>query len=316
MEITIIGGGNIGKLFGALLTESGSDVTIVDTMKDLVKAVEEKGVTVETSDETSKNIRVKITYDINKIHRSDLVIVAVKGYSTRAAMENAKGLIGNNTYVLSVQNGAGNLETISDVLRNDSRIIGGVFKCVISPVSLNHILYVTGTGGLNIGPMNGVMHPFINEVAGLFRGIGIQVDLSENVQEAIWNKIILNSPLAMAAVLRFSNDEFISYPSSCELVRLAAEEAIQVARAKGFNPFGHDDPMKPLMDTLEEFRASGKSPKSSMLQDMEAGRRTEIDSITGSIVREGKRLNVPTPVNNALLLLVKAIEEKRFKSKT
>lgn len=312
MKITIVGSGNIGGLFGALLTDAGEDVTLVDIRDDLVEAIQKDGIRIDASSGESKHVRVKITNDIASVGVSDLVIIAVKSYATCNAMESAMAVVGKDTHVLSVQNGAGNIETIAQVLRDESRIIGGVFLCVVTPVGLNHLSWVVGTGGLKIGPVSGVMSPKIEEVAKIFRNAGIDVTTSVKVQNLIWNKLLLNSTLCLATVLNITNDEFLTYPSTRQLVTLIANECIQVAKAKGINLDNPEDPIKPLLNTLETFRTSGKKPKCSMLQDMERGRPTEIDAINGSIVKEGKKHHIPTPINEVFVLLVKAMEEKAF----
>lgn len=310
MKITIVGSGNIGGLFGALLTDAGEDVTLVDIRDDLVETIQKDGIRIDTSSGESKHVRVKITNDIASAGISDLVIIAVKSYATRNATESALAVVGEDTYVLSVQNGAGNVETIAQALGDESRIIGGIFLCVITPITLNHLSWVVGTGGLKMGPISGVMSPQVEKVADIFRKAGIEVTTSVNVQDLIWNKLLLNSCLCLATVLKLTNDEFLAYPSTRKLVHLIADECIQVARAKGINLANPENPMKPLLDTFETFRASGQKPKCSMLQDMERGRKTEIDTINGSIVREGKKHGIPTPVNEVFVWLVKAMEEK------
>ncbi len=312
MKITIVGSGAIGGLFGTQLTDAGEDVTLVDINDELVQAIEKDGIRVDTSTGRSKQVKVKITRDIKTTGVSDLVIIAVKGYATRSAMESAMSIAGKDTYVLSVQNGAGNIEAIAEIFGDESRVIGGTFLNVVTPVKLNHLIWVLGTGGLKIGPINGVMNPKVEEVADVFRRAGIDVTLSTKVQDLIWNKLLLNSCLCLATVLKITNDEFLKYPSTRQLVPMIANEFIQVARAKGINLDNPEDPMKPVIDTMEKFRDSGEKPKCSMLQDMERGRKTEIDTINGSIVREGKKLGIPTPVNEVFVLMVKAMEEKMF----
>lgn len=310
MKITIVGSGAIGSLFGALLTDAGEDVNLVELRPDLIDAIQKDGITVDTWTGETRYARVKITNDISSVGISDLVIIAVKSYSTRAATESARSVIGKDTYMLSVQNGAGNIEIISEVLSDESRVIGGVFFASVTPVKLNHLIWVRGSGGLTIGPVNGIITARIEEVARTFRNAGIDASISANVQDLIWNKLVGNCCLSLATILKITNDEFLSYPSTRQLVPLIAGEYIQVCKAKGIHLKDAVDPMKPLMDAFENFRASGRKPKCSMLQDMERGVKTEIDAITGSIVREGKRLNIPTPVNETLFLLVKAMEEK------
>lgn len=310
MKITIMGSGNIGGLLGALLTEVGQDVTLVDIRDDLIEVIRKDGIRIDMSDGQSKHIRVKITKDVASVGISDLVIIGVKGYATRAAMENALALVDKNTYVLSIQNGAGNIETIAEVLKDDSHVIGGVFHCIVTPLKINQLSWVVGTGGLKIGPMNGIMNQRINEIAEIFKGTGVDVVASTRVQDLIWSKLLLNINMAAAAVLNITNDEFLYYPSVRKIVTLMANECIQVAKAKGLNLENPEDPIKPLITVMEKFRDSGTKPKCSMYQDIENRRKTEIDSIHGIVVREGKNYNIPTPVTEVIVLLVKAIEER------
>jgi len=313
MKVTIIGAGAIGSLFGALLTSAGEDVTLVDIRDDLITTIQKEGVKVDIPSGETKEVKVKIikSNGIARIGTSDLVIIAVKSFATHNAIESALSVIGKDTYAMSVQNGAGNVETIAEVLGDESRVIGGVFLSVITPLKLNHLSWVYGTGGLRIGPVNGVMVPKVEEVANIFRRAGIDTAVSTKVQDLIWNKLLLNSILCLATVLRITNDEFLIYPSSRELVNLIANEAVQVAGAKGIKFDNPEAPSKPVLDIVEAFRKSGRKPKCSMLQDIERGSRTEIEAINGSIVAEGKKHNVPTPVNEVFILLVKAMEEKR-----
>ena len=315
MKITIMGSGNIGSLFGALLTDVGNEVTMVDIRDDLIEAIKKDGIRIDMSNGQSRQVKVKITADIASIGTSDLIIISTKGYATRAAMENALPLVGKSTSVLSVQNGAGNIETIAEVLKDDSRIIGGVFHCIVTPLKLNHLSWIVGTGGLKIGPMNGKMSPKIEEVAGAFKGTGIDVVTSDRVQDLIWSKLLLNTNMAAATVLKITNDEYLYYPSCARLVRMIAEECVRVVKAKGINLEHSEDPIQPIFTIMEKFRDSGTKPKCSMYQDMENGRKTEIDTIHGSIVREGKKYGIPTPVNETMVLLVKAMEEKTIRNR-
>jgi 2-dehydropantoate 2-reductase len=163
--------------------------------------------------------------------------------------------------------------------------------------------------------MNGIMSPRIKEIAGVFQSTGLDVVTSTQVQDLIWSKLLLNTNMAAATVLKITNDEYLYYPSVEKIVTLIADECIQVAKAKGINLEHPEDPIKPLFTIMEKFRDSGTKPKCSMYQDMENGRKTEIDTIHGSIVREGKKYNIPTPVNEVMVLLVKAMEEKTSRSK-
>lgn len=311
MKIVVIGAGNIGSLLGALLAKSGQDVTLVELRNEVVNAIEKDGIRLDLSNGKIIQERVKITNDIRSVEIPDLIILAVKSYSTRSAIESCKPIFGENTWIMSVQNGAGNLETITDALQGNDRLIGGIFLCVVTPMAINHFSWVVGTGGMKIGPANGVMASAIDQVAETIKKTGIDVVTSAKVQDLIWSKVMQNVPLALAASLKITNDEFIAYLHSKELIIKMGEECIAVANALGVTLDHTEDPLKPLLDTLQKFHESGTKPKCSMLQDLENGRKTEIDAINGSIVREGKRLGIATPYNQVMVELVK-VQEERF----
>ena len=309
MKIVIIGSGNIGSLLGVLLTSAGEDVTLVEIRDEIVETVKKEGIRLDLSDGRTMQTAVKITNDIVSVGIADLVILAVKAYATKSAIESAKPAIGKDTWVLSVQNGAGNVEKIAESLGDDSHIIGGIFLCVVTPLKINHLSWVVGTGGLKIGPVNGVMSDRVNEIADIFRKTGIDVVTSDRVQDLIWSKLLQNVPLALGTVLRITNDQFVAYPHTKKLIIRMAEECVSVAKAMGITLDNPQDPVRPLLDTIHRFHDSGTKPKCSMLQDLERGRMTEIDAINGSIVREGKRRGVKTPFNEVMVFLVKAQEE-------
>jgi len=114
--------------------------------------------------------------------------------------------------------------------------------------------------------------------------------------------------------MRLTNDEYAAYPHARELIAKMAEECRAVTSAAGIDLSDGGDPVEGLMKTIERFHESGTKPKCSMLQDLERGRLTEIDAINGSIVREGKRLGVPTPVNDVMVALVKLQERRKTAS--
>ena len=310
MKIAIIGSGNIGGLLGALLTASGQDVTLVEIRKEVVEAIRNEGIRVDMSDGQSRHAAVRITDSIRSVGEVDLVILAVKSNATLKAAEDAKPIIGKNTWVMSVQNGAGNVETLVEVVGDAARVIGGVFWCVVTPLKATHLSWVVGTGGLKLGPASGALSPKVEEIAEVFRKAGVSVEHSSRIQDMIWSKVMQNVPMAFGTAMRMTNDEWLAYPHAKELVLRMARECLAVTNALGVTLDHPEDPIQPLLDTLEKFHKSGRKPKCSMLQDLERGRLTEIDAINGSIVREGKRLGVPTPVNEVMVMLVKAAEEK------
>ncbi|MBW1945279.1 MAG: 2-dehydropantoate 2-reductase [Deltaproteobacteria bacterium] len=310
MRIAIIGSGAIGGLFGARLSGSGADVMLFDVSKPLVEAITREGITIETPSGEKNTFPVKITDDIAAIGEVDLVVICVKGYHTQSAVKGALPIIGKETRILSIQNGVGNIETIADTMGNPGRVMGGSMKSNILPISFTHLLYSKGED-LVFGPMDGEVRQVHHDIAEIIQKSGFQVKVTDNIQGALWTKVSHNVMNALAAVLWMTNDEFMNYPSAVSVWEMAVKEAVDVAVAQGIILDEAEDPWAGPRKVYRMWHETGSKGKATTLQDLEMGRKTEVDIINGAVVEAGKRLNIPTPANDMLTLLVKAMEEKR-----
>ncbi|MDY6912459.1 MAG: ketopantoate reductase family protein [Chloroflexota bacterium] len=310
MKVVIMGAGALGALFGAVLADGGEDVTLVEIRDEVVDLIGREGIKVTMPNGEVKNSRVGITKNIQEAGIADLVIVAVKSFATENAVKGAMPAIGDTTYVMSVQNGAGNIEIVAQVLGDETRSIGGVFLSSVTPVKPNEFIYVYGAGGLRIGPLSGVLTPMLDKIVESFRQSGMEIEIAENVQDLVWNKVLMNVVNCLAATLEVTNNEFLEYPSNIPLIRGIVTEAAEVAKAKGIHLSNPDDPVAPLMGALESFRAAGQKGKASMLQDIERKSRTEIDALNGTIVAEGKKYGIATPYNEVFTYIIKSKEER------
>jgi len=323
MKIAIVGAGSVGSLFGTLLAASGEDVTMVRRRQDVIDLIQKEGMTVDiakTGETVHSRPKMVNAKDIASIGICDLVVICTKGFDTRAAMENAKPIIGKDTYIMSNQNGWGNVEEIKEVLGgDDSHIIAGVLLSVVSPKEgkPNHLVWVFGTDVIKAGPVNRKITPEIENIAETFRKAKLDFTIAENYIDVIWNKLVGNTAMPIAAVLGMTNDEYMAYENTRQLVTNMFNESIAVATAMGVKHDNPDDPIQPHHQILKNFMAygKGKGPKGSMSVDIENGRKTEIDTINGAIVREGKRLGIPTPINETFVLLIKAMEERNAAGK-
>lgn len=310
MRTVFLGAGAVGGFLGGLLTDSGEDVTLVEIRKDYADLLQREGLKISFPSGEQKLIKVRVTSDINSVDKADFIFVAVKSCDTRSTVEGAKVLMTDETWVMSVQNGAGNIETIASVLGSEDHTIGGVFLSSVTPIGPNHLRYTYVIGGLKIGTMSGKAAPQLEQIAQMFRRAGIEVEITVKVQDMIWQKVLQNSVNPIAAITGLYMDDFMDYPTILDLVEKTASEVAAVVKAKGLALQDPEHPTRPLFTALENFRAARGKSKASMLQDIEARRRTEIDAINGAVVKEGKSLGIPTPFNEALVLLLKAIEEK------
>jgi 2-dehydropantoate 2-reductase len=233
---------------------------------------------------------------------ADLVLVFVKCYHTEDAARAARPLLGPETAVLSLQNGWGNAPRLAAVLGKE-RVLAGVTYHSATVVAPGHVHH-TGRGVTVLGELDGARTPRLGRIAETLSGAGLEVRPTDKVLEEIWSKLALNCcTLPTSALLRFLADELIRDPHTAELMRGILREVIAVANAQGI-PLAYDERWETIRGLLE--RAVGG--KSSMLQDVEKGRRTEIDVINGAVVEAGKRLGIPTPVNEVMVGMVRALE--------
>jgi len=310
MKIAVIGAGAVGGLVGAHLSGGGFDVILFDVSKPLVEAIASGGITVEMPSGEKTEYDVKITDDISSIGEVDLAIICVKAYHTESAIKAALPVIGDNSLVLSIQNGIGNIETIAHVIGDPHRVMGASLKSNVLPLSAGHLLYGKGED-LVIGPMDNEIAQVHHDIAEAFETSGMQAIVTEDIHGTLWTKISHNVMNALAAVLWLKNDEFLSYPSAVKIWELITKEAAAVAVAQGITIENPEDPCAPPRKIFEIWREAGAKGETTTLQDLDMGRRTEIEFINGAVVEAGKRFNVPTPANEILTLLVKALEEKR-----
>lgn len=307
MKIAIMGAGALGGTFGALLAGAGFQVIMVDVDEAKVEAIQKNGIVLHMPDGSKKTVMVEATTDPEQIGVVDLVQISVKSYHTEAAAKLARPLVGAGTYVVSVQNGLGNLEVIAQQL-GKSRVVGGVTAHSAMPLSLNEIRYVGGLGGLWIGRYDGTDDPRLREIARAFTDAGFKTDvISGDIRVPIWRKLLANvSCNPVAAITGFTGTQLMECEETNRLIRKLAIETAEVAKALGLQFDELENPGDFAITAVSQVRDN----KISMLQDIEAGRRTEIDYLNGAVVSEGKRLGIKTLYNETLCHLVKALEQK------
>lgn len=304
MKIAIVGSGAIGSLFGSILTRNGMDVILVDIWAEHVKSMMASGLIVvdEVGEET---VKVQATVNIKDAGTPDLIIMSVKAYDTEQAARDCLKIIGPNTIVMTVQNGIGNADKIGSNLGRE-RVVAGTTSfgsTVLGPGKIQ----INGKGEISIGELDGKETPRLHNLVDTLIAGGIVTHIVlGGVNSLIWTKLVVNVGInALTAITMLRNGELLEYPETSRLLALAVEETQAVAQAQGIK-FNVEDPLKHV---IEIARATYNN-KSSMRQDIERGAKTEIDFINGAIVDEGKRLGIPTPINEVLTLLIKTIEKR------
>ncbi|MBI5442161.1 MAG: 2-dehydropantoate 2-reductase [Deltaproteobacteria bacterium] len=307
MKIGIVGAGVLGSIFGSLFSQKGFEVTLIEVLEERIRLIEREGLWIQMPTGERLHSRVRITSDQASVGCCDVVMVCVKGYHTEGAIRGALPMVGEQTAVLSVQNGLGNLEILADAV-GPEKVVGGITAHSGMPVGMNEVRYVGGLGPLLvIGPYDRVRRaPFEGFVAAT-KGAGFDVHEVDDINAVMWKKLIANvSTNCVAALTGLRGGQAVKHEPTVRIIEVLAVELAQVAKAKGIDFPELADPLGFALKAFESTRDN----KVSMLQDVEAGRPTEIGTLNEVIVREGRRLGVPTPYNEAVSLLVRGVEER------
>ena len=307
LRMAILGAGALGATFGFLLADAGVDVTLIDVDARKIASLNDEGVTLVWPDETRRTLVIPATTDPASVGPVDLVQISVKGYHTRSAAELALPMLGDHTYVLSLQNGLLNLEHIAEVVGIE-RVVGGVTAHSAMPLTATVIRYNGGLGGIDLGRYDGSDDPGLERVVAMFASAGFPTHLiAGDVRAPIWKKLLANtSTNPVAAITGMTGYELRGSPPASALIRALADETAAVAKAHGIRFDVIDEAGEFVIRTLEFVGHN----KVSMLQDIEAGRRTEVDNLNLAVVAEGERLGVATPLNWAIGQVIRALESR------
>ena len=303
MKIAVVGPGAMGCLLAAYKkSRTKEEVWLIDYDDKRAEKIKNNGIKLEGLDGVS-SIKVNVTAQPKEIGPCDLVIICVKSYSTEEASKLIKGLVGKDTYVLTLQNGIGNIQILNDHFGPD-KVIAGVTSHGATLLGIGHVRHA-GKGETIIGKPGGKSSlAALRNVVNILTKAGFETKVSKDIDSVIWSKLIINVGInALTAVTRLNNGSLIEYGPTRELLRSAVQEAVRIVKRKRVK-LVYDDPIQ----KVESVCKATATNVSSMLQDVLNRKRTEIDFINGAIVRQGKSLGIPTPVNEVLTDLVKAIE--------
>ena len=300
MKICILGCGAVGSIFGAHLAHLGDvELFALDVWEAHVRAINQHGLRL--SGAADFVARLKASTNPKDLPRCDYGIMATKSIHTRAAVAAARGLFDDQSAVCSVQNGVGNEEILAEHVRYVIR--GTTFPAghVLEP---GHVSFDIA-GDTWIGPFEPTSTPMnkVRELGEILTRAGMNTIALEDARGAQWTKLIFNAATnAVGALTRLHHGAATRFPPTGELFNALIEEGEAVARAHGIQLHGN-----PRDLVQKGARAPGKH-RASMLQDVEAGRQTEVDFLNGAIVEWGARAGIPTPLNRALWALVKGLE--------
>ena len=306
MKICMLGTGSLGSTIGGTLAQGGSEVYFVDQWKEHIDKINENCLKMAYEKE-DWYVKVDARTTAEGIGPVDLVIVLVKSFATKEAVSQLKetNVIGENTLVMSLQNGLGNEETIAEVV-GEANVISG--KTYVGGRLLSPGYVSAGVKGkyTYIGELTGEITDRIQAVCDEFNKAGLLCEVSDNIKGLIWDKLLINVAAgALCGITRLPYGPLYEEEYIKETAVAAIQEGIDVAKAAGVK-LKSEDPEYPWYAASEGLPGTFKT---SILQSLELKRPTEIDFINGSVVEWGKKFGIPTPVNQTLVTCVKGIEK-------
>ncbi len=300
MKIAVIGCGAMGCYFGAKLSEK-NEVVYIDAFPKTVDILNERGIIVKENDEEKKyNAPAFLSGKFDQ--PADLVVLFVKSTQNMAALSENEKLFTPNTIVMSLQNGFGNEREISRFVDPENIIIGNtLINCVTESVGITK---KSGEGLTVIGSLVGNKKTALTARLCLEQS-GIITDVSDDIKRVVWKKIFVNATLnPLTAMFGCKIKVVYENKNIWKLAEKIVEEAITVARKDGCE-FSHNEVLEDLHKTCVNV---GKG-YTSMYQDVENKRFTEIEKINGQIVNLAYKYNVQAPYNEFVLNSIKAIEK-------
>ncbi len=306
MQIAIVGCGAMGSIYAGLLAAAGNEVLAVDTFQDHVRAINAHGLRVSGAS-GDRTVRIRAFAEPPREY-VELVIIAVKAAHAAAAARSAEKLIGPGTLVLTIQNGLGSAAAVAEAVDAERLIVGvaqGFGASLPAPGHAHH----NDMKAIRMGAYAGLAAESVERIAAVWRAAGFDAQAVQDIAAMQWEKLICNVAYsAICALTGATLGEVLDDPELGPISRAAATEAWLVGRARGV-AIEVEDPVAHVREFAERMRGA----KPSVLLDIEAGRRSEIDVINGAIPREAALAGMTAPVNATLTGLVRAREQRELK---
>jgi 2-dehydropantoate 2-reductase len=294
-SILIVGSGAMASLFAARLAHSGVAVTLLGSWQAGLQALRHSGVRLVGNNGKDAVYPVTVVEHPKDCSEFRLVLVLVKSWQTERAARQLADCLPPDGLALTLQNGLGNRETLVEAL-GPERVALGVTTTGATLLEPGRVRPV-GDGSVSLG-----MHPRIEPLAEMLDRAGFKIEIVADTDALLWGKLVINAAInPLTALLRVQNGELLNRPSARALLGTTAREAASVAEARGV-VLPYADPVLAAETVAERTYAN----TSSMLSDIQRGAPTEIEAISGAIVKTGEQANMPTPVNRTLWRLVKA----------
>ena len=302
MKIAVLGAGAMGTLFGGILSQQ-NDVRLVEINPERVNRLNECGAIVCEEDGEHAYFPKAVT-DSKELGTMDLVLVFVKAMFTECALEANRSLIGKDTYLMTLQNGAGHEEKLLKFADRKHVIIGTTQHN--ASLTKEGLVFHGGKGITTIGLLDGhseVLEP-IKEA---FNHAGLKCVICDEVKKQIWTKLFTNTGAsALTAVLQVPLGYLVQEEHAHEIMKMLCREAVTVANAEGDYGFIEDE----VIQCVETVCKNAPNGYTSIYSDIKAGRHTEVDTISGSVIAAAEKAGVEVPYHKMMVNLIHAMEQR------
>ncbi len=293
----------MGTLFGGYLSKT-NQVWLIDVSSRRVEQIMEHGACIREADGSEEVFHPAAVTGCAGLPQMDLVVVFVKAMYTLSALESNKAIIGPDTYLMTLQNGAGHEAKLLQFADAAHVIIGSTQHN--SSVMEDGFVHHGGGGHTYIGLLSGNSGS-LKEMADNFTACGFDCTAHNEIQKQIWNKLFLNTAASsLTAVLQVPLGFIVDDSHARELMRRMACEAVTVANALNVSKFDEQQ----VIASIENVLLHGKGGYTSIYADIKNGKRTEVDTISGSVVEVAHTLGIPVPCHEMVVNLIHALENR------
>ncbi|MCW4053054.1 MAG: 2-dehydropantoate 2-reductase [Candidatus Bathyarchaeota archaeon] len=291
-EVFILGAGAIGSIFGAFLSDK-TNVTLIGSRLH-VEAIRACGL--QLTGDIDQSFSLTAETGISRIPRNSLVIVTTKTYDTAHAITGIKDMLKDDSILMVLQNGLGNKAIVRAIVGEQIEVLRGITMMASEFSSPGRIRFWKGETIVEKGKAS-------DSIELLFNMCGLKTRVSDNIEQDVWSKLILNCVVnPLTTLFQVSNPKIIS--DNLQWVRhRVLEECLSIARAEGVE-------IKTSLEKIDQ-KILKYTNFSSMSQDIRKRKRTEIEFLNGKIVELGRKHRIQTPVNQTLTCLIKFLEETK-----
>ncbi len=297
MRIAIMGAGAVGGYFGGLLANQGEDVVLIARGAH-GEAIAKNGLSVD-SHWGNFNVKTAVTDDPSTVGEVDLILHCIKLYSNAEAFPSMRGMVGENTTILTIQNGVTSGSTIADYFGED-KVLQGATYIESGITDDGHIRQSGSTAKIEFGEIDGSETDRTEAIRKLFDRKGMQVEVSRNIVDTLWNKMVMVGAIGtVMAASRASFPEILASPTGQYSIRTTMEEIVAVGQSQGvtFPPRCVESKMEAAIAEAEEMQAS-------LQYDLNSGKPLELDDILGAVVKTGRKAEIPVPSSAALVTVL------------